>query len=152
MEEQKIIIGREGNQPFPITQDGVSGRHASLTIRTDGTWVLEDLNSMNGTYIRNKDFVFERVGRKVIEKDTVLLDINQYDYFKELEQEYNFLKSKLDSCIIKLDENGDNVVKGPFTPVAKTKKETKKVQIIISDLVNALDLNNYEIEVKTTRD
>lgn len=84
----------------------------------------------------------------MIEKDTVLLDINQYDYFKEMEQEYNVLKSKLDSCIIKLDENGENVVKGLFTPIA----ETKKVQIIISDLVNALDLNRYEIEVKTTRD
>ena len=84
----------------------------------------------------------------MIEKDTVLLDINQYDYFKEMEQEYNVLKSKLDSCIIKLDENGENIVKGPFTPVA----ETKKVQIIISDLVNALDFNRYEIEVKTTRD
>lgn len=84
----------------------------------------------------------------MIEKDTVLLDINQYDYFKEMEQEYNVLKSKLDSCIIKLDENGENVVKGLFTPIA----ETKKVQIIISDLVEALDLNKYEIEVKTTRE
>ena len=52
----------------------------------------------------------------MIEKDTVLLDINQYDYFKEMEQEYNVLKSKLDSCIIKLDENGENVVKGLLTP------------------------------------
>ena len=84
----------------------------------------------------------------MIKKDTVLLDINQYDYFKEMEQEYNVLKSKLDSCIIKLDENGENVVKGLFTPIA----ETKKVQIIISDLVEALDLNRYEIEVKTTRE
>ncbi len=84
----------------------------------------------------------------MIEKDTVLLDINQYDYFKEMEQEYNVLKSKLDSCIIKLDKNGESILKGPFMPVA----ETKKVQIIISDLVNALDLNRYEIEVKTTRD
>ena len=84
----------------------------------------------------------------MIEKDTVLLDINQYDYFKEMEQEYNVLKSKLDSCIIKLDEKGENVVKGLFTPIA----ETKKVQIIISDLVEALDLNRYEIEVKTTRE
>lgn len=84
----------------------------------------------------------------MIEKDTVLLDINQYDYFKELEQEYNILKSKLDGCIIKLDENGENVVKGPFIPIA----ETKKVQIIISELIDALDLKQYEIEVKTTRD
>lgn len=83
----------------------------------------------------------------MIEKNTVLLDINQYDYFKELEQEYNILKSKLDSCIIKLDKNGECISKNPFFPPT----ETKKVQIIISDLVDALDLNIYEIEVKTTR-
>lgn len=83
----------------------------------------------------------------MIEKNTVLLDINQYDYFKELEQEYNILKSKLDSCIIKLDKNGESISKNPFIPPT----ETKKVQIIISDLVDALDLNIYEIEVKTKR-
>lgn len=85
----------------------------------------------------------------MIEKDTVLLDINQYDYFKEMEQEYNVLKSKLDSCIIRLDKNGEDISNtSPFI----AKPPTTKVQIIISDLVNALNLNSYEIEVKTTRD
>lgn len=84
----------------------------------------------------------------MIEKDTVLLDINQYDYFKELEQEYNVLKSKLDSCIIRLDKNGESISnQGPYMPIP-----TAKVLIIISDLVKALELNQYEIEVKTTRD
>lgn len=67
-----ITMGRNGDQPFPIVQEGVSARHASLTIRPDGTWVLEDLGSTNGTYVRNKDFVFERIGRKVINKDDVI--------------------------------------------------------------------------------
>lgn len=58
----------------------------------------------------------------MIEKNTVLLDINQYDYFKELEQEYNILKSKLDSCIIKLDKNGESISKGPFISPTETKK------------------------------
>lgn len=84
----------------------------------------------------------------MIEKNTVLLDIDQYDYFKEVEREYNNLKSKLDSCVIKLDKNGESILKNPFSLPA----ETKKVQIIISDLVEALDLNRYEIEVKTTRE
>ncbi len=72
MEEKEIIIGRSGGQPFPISQDGVSEQHASLTICSDGTWVLKDLNSRNGTFIRNERFEFERIVRKVIRQDTVI--------------------------------------------------------------------------------
>ena len=72
MEERKIIIGKNGNQPFPITATGVSGQHASLTIDSNGTLILEDLDSTNGTYIRNENFQFERIARKVITRDTVI--------------------------------------------------------------------------------
>lgn len=51
-----IILGREGNQPFPIKAecDGVSRRHAQITITDHGDWYLEDLDSSNGTYIRDE--------------------------------------------------------------------------------------------------
>ena len=130
MEEQKIIIGREGNQPFPITQDGVSGRHASLTIRTDGTWVLEDLNSMNGTYIRNKDFVFERVGRKVIEKDTIIRlgsddTIRSLQFMavrlvagpKDFSFEFGLLKSKWDGLMERRDKLEKQIALMSYLPV-----------------------------------
>lgn len=68
----EIIIGRNGNQPFPITAQGVSSHHASLTIKEDGVWVLRDLNSKNGTYVRNNRFQFERIGEKVITKDSFI--------------------------------------------------------------------------------
>lgn len=116
MEEKKIIIGRNGEQPFPITQDGVSGQHASLTIRVDGTWVLEDLNSRNGTFIRNEHFEFERVAKKVIQQDTVIRlgntddirsiqfmavrlvkDPNDFSYeFARLKQKWGDIMSKKD--------------------------------------------------------
>ena len=130
MEEQKIIIGREGNQPFPITQDGVSGRHASLTIRTDGTWVLEDLNSTNGTYIRNKDFVFERVGRKVIEKDTIIRlgsddTIRSLQFMavrlvagpKDFSFEFGLLKSKWDGLMERRDKLEKQIALMSYLPV-----------------------------------
>lgn len=52
-----IILGKEGNQPFPIKNDfdGVSRRHAKITINDYGDWFLEDLNSMNGTYVRDEN-------------------------------------------------------------------------------------------------
>lgn len=49
-----IILGKEGDQPFSITADGVSRRHACITIGDDGNWLLEDMDSSNGTYIRNE--------------------------------------------------------------------------------------------------
>lgn len=70
---KEIIIGRNGNQPFKITATGVSAHHAQLTIRDDGTWMLKDLDSRNGTYVFNKDrHRFERIGAAVIDAGTLI--------------------------------------------------------------------------------
>lgn len=59
-----IILGKEGNQPFPITAEGVSRRHACITIDDDGIWILEDMDSCNGTFIRNEtDGTLSRIAR-----------------------------------------------------------------------------------------
>ena len=39
----KIIIGKQGDQKFPIKNAGVSRQHASITIE-GGHWILEDLD------------------------------------------------------------------------------------------------------------
>lgn len=59
---KQIILGTEGNQPFKITQQGVSRQHARITIGDDDVWTLEDLNSTNGTFIRNEIGEMRRVG------------------------------------------------------------------------------------------
>ena len=59
---KQIILGTEGNQPFKIIQQGVSRQHARITIGGDGVWTLEDLNSTNGTFIRNEIGEMRRVG------------------------------------------------------------------------------------------
>lgn len=51
---KEIIIGREGTQPFPIFNTGVSRRHAKVTVNEDtDEWVIEDVGSDHGTYILN---------------------------------------------------------------------------------------------------
>lgn len=52
-----IILGKEGNQSFPISDDflGVSRKHAQITIDDYGDWYLEDLDSTNGTYVRDEE-------------------------------------------------------------------------------------------------
>ena len=67
-----FIIGRSGNQPFKITADSVSNEHARVTIDNNGVWTLEDLDSPNGTYIRNASGEFNQVYKKIISEDTVI--------------------------------------------------------------------------------
>lgn len=120
-----IIIGRKGEQPFDITADGVSSEHARLEIGSDGVWTLEDLDSTNGTFIRNENFVFERIVKRRIDKDTIIRlgdetingmtftalqlvkeDPNDYSYeFKMLRKEWNDLcneKAKLEKRMMYL--------------------------------------------------
>lgn len=47
----ELLIGKEGNQPFKIADPYVSKKHAKLSLLPDGSYVLEDLNSMGGTYL-----------------------------------------------------------------------------------------------------
>lgn len=55
--EEEIILGRDGNQPFTIKAEmnGVSRQHAKITIMDNGNWYLEDLDSSNGTFIRDEE-------------------------------------------------------------------------------------------------
>lgn len=48
-----MIIGKEGEQPFKIRGHNVSRIHCELTMN-DGKLILRDLNSSNGTFIRDK--------------------------------------------------------------------------------------------------
>lgn len=60
---KKITLGREGNQPFSITQPGVSRQHAEIEITDDGVWVLKDLDpeNSNGTFIRDENGELQRI-------------------------------------------------------------------------------------------
>ena len=56
----EITIGRNPNCDIHIDNLGVSKQHAKI-IKQDGLYVVEDLNSTNGTYINRK-----RIARAVI--------------------------------------------------------------------------------------
>ena len=47
----EVIIGKVGTQKFAINGERVSRQHAKITVTDSGLWILEDLNSTNGTYI-----------------------------------------------------------------------------------------------------
>lgn len=70
-----ITIGRAADCTLVIDDEYASGRHARIS-RMEGQWVLEDLGSTNGTYIRKEQVqgpvqlpvrVPVRIGRTVLE-------------------------------------------------------------------------------------
>ncbi len=69
---ETFIIGTQGNQPFKIASTMVSREHAKVTIGDDGQWNIEDLNSTNGTFVRNQQGQFVRVSRMTITPDTFI--------------------------------------------------------------------------------
>lgn len=72
-------IGRKGNQNFSLeNKEKVNDLHARITIDDNGIWMLEDLGSVNGTYIVNENGELTEVKRKQIDEYTcvVLADIS----------------------------------------------------------------------------
>ncbi|WP_336921510.1 FHA domain-containing protein FhaB/FipA [Aquipuribacter sp. SD81] len=70
-----ITIGRAADCTLVVDDEYASGRHARIS-RADGQWVLEDLGSTNGTYVRKEQVqgtvplqvrVPIRIGRTVLE-------------------------------------------------------------------------------------
>jgi pSer/pThr/pTyr-binding forkhead associated (FHA) protein len=55
--EDDLLLGRSTECDIQLAHDSVSRRHARLVFR-DGTWVIQDLESTNGTIVNG-----ERVGR-----------------------------------------------------------------------------------------
>ena len=57
-----IIIGKQGNQPFKLTESSISRQHALFHLdEATGKMTLKDSNSTNGTWIFAKDGKFKRL-------------------------------------------------------------------------------------------
>ncbi len=116
--EKSFIIGREGNQPFTISQEGVSREHAKLTIDDNGKWTLEDLNSGNGTFIRNEEGDLEQIGKKTISERTYIClgpdNINGCKFYarqliapKDYQREFDLLEEIDNDIEERLDKADD---------------------------------------------
>ena len=63
---KEFIIGSAASSaiPVPATARGVSGQHVKITVSDHGRWQLEDLDSANGTYIKDFNGDFRRVSNR----------------------------------------------------------------------------------------
>lgn len=71
---RKVIIGKEGNQPFALHDPKVSRRHAELSVLDNGQLILVDTDSTNGTFIYNgQQFVRIQPGKQYpVKGDTMI--------------------------------------------------------------------------------
>lgn len=69
-----IILGKNGNQPFPLTESSISRHHASFHLdEKSGKMILRDEKSTNGTYIKAKDGTFRRLyGETAVGLNTIV--------------------------------------------------------------------------------
>ncbi len=56
----EIIIGRSSKSDYPIQNETVSARHARLSYHHNQWWV-EDMNSMNGTFLNDERIIVATV-------------------------------------------------------------------------------------------
>lgn len=64
-----VLIGKQGNQPFPLTESSISRQHAFIHVdNASGKIILRDNNSTNGTWILSKDGSFKRITGDVLVK------------------------------------------------------------------------------------
>lgn len=104
--------------PFSIPQSAtrVSSQHAEIVIDDHGVWTLKDLNSTNGTYIKDSSGNLVQVGRSQISRDTVIvladMTVNGFQFradsiiggissnygqeFMRLQQERNRIEAELE--------------------------------------------------------
>lgn len=81
---QEFIIGKSPASSIKVPADrlGVSGRHAKITITDSGKWELLDLDSTNGTFIREDNGEFTRISsRSITECDVIRLGAKGADSF-----------------------------------------------------------------------
>ena len=56
----EVIVGKQGNQRIPITDQYVSRKHCKLTSNGDGSYTIENL-SQNGTFVNGRKILKTKV-------------------------------------------------------------------------------------------
>ncbi|EMI15392.1 ggdef family protein [Rhodopirellula maiorica SM1] len=85
---ERTVIGRSPTCTFPLHDMKVSGRHATITRVGDGGFVIEDLNSTNGTRVDSVPLVGQKVlkdGDKIFVGETVV----RFAFADELDIDYH---------------------------------------------------------------
>ena len=92
----EVIVGKQGNQRIPITDEFVSRKHCRITSNGDGTYIIENM-SQNGTYVDGRKILKTKVSAdSVIQlgpnfsiKVSELLPVTRTDNNSNISKEYS---------------------------------------------------------------
>jgi two-component system, cell cycle response regulator len=94
--DRELFIGRSPQSNIRFDDDGVSRRHAKVWMLPSGDWVLEDMNSANGTFVND-----EKVATRVLRaEDKIHFGPNslvKFTLHDELEE--NFQRQMYDAAL-----------------------------------------------------
>ena len=95
-----ITIGKNPDNDYIIEDSQVSRHHARLTREADGFWLLEDLGSLNGTFVNG----IQIIKKRIVPTDNICVGKDCRIDFKELlkskndySEEFNALKKVYDN-------------------------------------------------------
>lgn len=71
---KEVIIGRHSDSAIKVPEDktAVSGSHVKIIIDDNGRWIIEDLDSTNGTFLKDENGDFQRIFKKEIGENSII--------------------------------------------------------------------------------
>jgi two-component system cell cycle response regulator len=137
-----VLIGRDGSCNMTLKDESISRFHASIKIHQNGTVIIQDLNSTNGTYVNGNQVQIEELkeGDKILlGKNTVIkyqtqdsIEKSYYDelYFSSTRDELTRIYNRR-SCLEKIK-----------TDLSYAKRHGLLVSIILLDVDHFKDIND----------
>lgn len=122
---EEISLGREVDNDIIIETEGVSRYHAKLFKKSDGTWILEDLDSTNGCKV-NKNLID---GEQLLKAGDII-NIGDQDFRMDEGKSKSEAKSTASPVIQTVKEPVRQTVKKiVFQPISKKTEKAPKVLI-----------------------
>ena len=135
-----ITIGREGNNDIIIDNMAVSRHHAHL-VKKDDKFILEDLDSFNGTFVNEKKVI----KYELRERDHILIGKHTLVFLRENEVGLKIAKPHFveETCILDTKRYGELLAKNREQKEEGVKevKEMKGVVSYISDNGDIKEVN-----------
>ena len=142
--DEQTLVGRDSRQ-LPITDNTVSRRHAELIPTEDGSWILKDMASANGTYVNGTRVLRNvqlKAGDQIRVGRTLLIFGAQYGVSRAAGKNVNLAgeESGMDSAIMHtVASNDDSMVLAVPEPAAVAVANLKILYELSASLGSAFD-------------
>jgi CRP-like cAMP-binding protein len=132
--KDSVTIGRSSSNTIRLTHPGVSRKHSRLYLLNDGSVVIEDLNSHNGTFLNG-----ERISKAMLSHgDIVRIGNVTFRFYQETEEDVDELQETQELLV---ETHGSPI----FAPPETTRRSKRlKEAITRVSLFDGLDERGME--------